>query len=391
MARCDPSTSQSNVRTAGPRLDSLTGLRFVAAFWVVLTHATVYRTDPLGMIDLGDGPGRVAELGYLGVTFFFVLSGFVLTWATGGEPIRAGGFYRRRAARVYPLHLATTLVAGAAILLTGGAVAAVQWPLCLLLVQAWVPDIRIYFALNGPSWSLACEAFFYLLTPLLLGWAGRRSTRHCVAAAAGVCLVMVLTSVVVLTWAPSRDEDVWSSPWFSLGTFTAGMALAVVLRRGVTQWPSLSVAWVGAALTLMILVAVSWDGPVHRTAATLVVLPAVVALIGAAALHDLRGGKGWLRHRWMVQMGEWSFALYLTHRMVLTVLHRYLAGAVTQHLGSAATPVLVVVTLAAVLCVSAAAHHWFEKPLESRLRPARACSAARHRGSPRNRNGRRPI
>ena len=48
-------------------------------------------------------------------------------------------------------------------------IAAGAWPLCLLLVQAWVPDPPTILALNPVSWSLACEAFFYLVTPTLIG------------------------------------------------------------------------------------------------------------------------------------------------------------------------------------------------------------------------------
>ena len=93
------------------RLDALTGLRWWAAFMVFLFHMRVFAPLP--------GPlAAVFDQGYLGVTFFFVLSGFVLTWA-----IRPGSrtrdFYQSRFARIYPLYLATWAAAVAASFMLG--------------------------------------------------------------------------------------------------------------------------------------------------------------------------------------------------------------------------------------------------------------------------------
>ena len=77
-------------------------LRFVAALAVVLLHVTASRVNPEPLVDLGSAAGRVAELGYLGVTFFFALSGFVLTWSASGRRLSPAAFFRRRFARVYP-------------------------------------------------------------------------------------------------------------------------------------------------------------------------------------------------------------------------------------------------------------------------------------------------
>jgi peptidoglycan/LPS O-acetylase OafA/YrhL len=86
------------------RLDSLTGLRILAALGVVLIHSV---KNPSSQKPLTVIPGlqSVASVGYLGVTFFFVLSGFVLTWSArrGGH---AKSFYQKRFARIAPLSLA---------------------------------------------------------------------------------------------------------------------------------------------------------------------------------------------------------------------------------------------------------------------------------------------
>ena len=84
-------------RVGGAQLPELTSLRFFAALAVVLHHvAEVNGQSPfMALCD---------AFGWLGVTFFFVLSGFVLMWAFDPQ-ITAAQFLIRRLTRVYPLHL----------------------------------------------------------------------------------------------------------------------------------------------------------------------------------------------------------------------------------------------------------------------------------------------
>ena len=77
------------------RLPSLTGLRFLAAAAVTAYHAAPILADRSAL-------PKVASLGYVGVSFFFVLSGFVLTWS-GAAGLKPREFYRRRLARIAPV------------------------------------------------------------------------------------------------------------------------------------------------------------------------------------------------------------------------------------------------------------------------------------------------
>lgn len=85
------------------RLDSLTGLRWWAAFAVFLFHVRNVVRMPAPISDF-------VSFGNFGVAFFFILSGFVLTWSWR-ERVGVGTFYWRRFARIYPLHLVTLLIA----------------------------------------------------------------------------------------------------------------------------------------------------------------------------------------------------------------------------------------------------------------------------------------
>ncbi|MHA3682863.1 acyltransferase family protein [Leucobacter sp. HY1908] len=95
----------SSATLAAPtqRLDALTGLRWWAAFLVFLFHMRVFAPLP-GPINL------LFDQGYLGVTFFFVLSGFVLTWSMRPR-VSVSTFYWRRFARIWPAHMVALVFA----------------------------------------------------------------------------------------------------------------------------------------------------------------------------------------------------------------------------------------------------------------------------------------
>ena len=98
-------TSDGVVHVRAPDLPRLTSLRAFAALSVFLFHVDAY---------IRFRPARLFRDGYAGVGFFFILSGFVLTWSrprtTKSKTVHAVAFYRRRFARIYPSNLAVLLV-----------------------------------------------------------------------------------------------------------------------------------------------------------------------------------------------------------------------------------------------------------------------------------------
>lgn len=145
-------------------LPSLTGLRWIAALLVFGIHFTgMQLTTPVGSPRLSGFDQAVYELGrtgFIGVSFFFVLSGFVLTWSTPRD-MPSTRFWRRRFAKIYPIFVVASLAAIVlAAVLTG---VGPSWKVLLsqvFLTQAWTPDQSYIFGVNPVMWSLSCEAFF---------------------------------------------------------------------------------------------------------------------------------------------------------------------------------------------------------------------------------------
>jgi peptidoglycan/LPS O-acetylase OafA/YrhL len=355
---------------AGDRLDSLTGLRFYAACAVLLCHS-VLPLFPVPVLR------ELATIGPVGVGFFFVLSGLVLTWSW--QPVeRTRDFFTRRGSRIYPLHLATTAVAASLFFADGnsriaGVVASV------LLVQAWF-SLEYGEGGHDPTWSLSCEAFFYACFPSLIRRLAGSSRRRLGAVAVIALAVMAgwnggYAAVTMAGVPHTAWLSTYTNPGYRIGEFVLGMCLGCGLRSG---WrPRIDLRWaIRLALTWYgVLAAGNWlfasMGPalsgkpgLPLGALDFLYLPAVVVLVAAAAAADLSGRPpGRLAGRWHLRLGKWSFALYLTQTFVIE------AVASTDRGWSAAPDALVWAgTVLACVALSGLLFQCYERPLERMLR-----------------------
>lgn len=342
--------------TGRSQLPSLTGLRFLAALVVVLLH--IYDHTSGRTHDL---LGPFSRAGFVGVLFFFTLSGFVLTW--GARPgVRA--FYQRRFARIYPAFVAS-LAFGLVVMFIIGYHPGVTSVLNLVLLQSWSPHQFTVNMINEPGWSLSAEAFFYALFPFILTPLLRTSRR----ALAGVALAS-WAAVAVAGWLafsspfePQMQSFLGRLPPLLIGAFVLGMIAARAQREGwaprVPLQPALLVA---SALIILC----SW--PPMAPYMNLVCLPAIFAVVLAAAQADLEGASSVWRSPRLVQLGAESYCLYLFHFPILDLLTR----------GPIAMPSALVAILELLISVGVAAlmHRIVEQPGERWLRPKHGLSAA---------------
>ncbi|MET9800181.1 acyltransferase [Streptomyces sp. NPDC006368] len=345
-------------------LPSLTGLRFWAALVVVLYHLS-RQVGPLPVVS------DTVWYGRSGVTFFFVLSGFVLAWTYDGARVPAKVFLWRRFARVWPLCAVTIALSVAVWAALGRAVSAKAVVASLLLVHAWIPDTVILKGGNPAAWSLSDEAWFYLVFPLLVALPALRSGRGRRWTAALVCAAAVL---VWLGGSLITDGTVrgWALDYLPLTRtlhFLLGVVAGLAFKRG---WRPRTGLWPAVALVIgWHLVLIPWSGAVPDglwyspyTASQLLSAPLFALLVAAAAQADAEGRVTGLGGTWAVRLGHWSFAWYLVHEIVLRVcLARF--GRTETVLSTALVWLAVIVVS---LTLSACAHRWVEHPLERLLR-----------------------
>lgn len=163
---------------------ALTGLRGLAALWVVGYHFDLWFPTPVL-------PDAVFGYGFLGVDVFFLLSGYLLaSLHIDLAPAGWGEFFRRRAFRVYPLHVVIML--GLAALVAAAHFRGLDlgpyydwssFPSVLFMAQIFTG----HGGWNDPTWSVGAELVSYLLLPLAVF-----PLRHATRLAAGIACAALL-------------------------------------------------------------------------------------------------------------------------------------------------------------------------------------------------------
>lgn len=326
MVRQEPAAPPAIQDTARSyrRLPSLTGLRFVAAAMVFVSHAPTLHVFADERID--DQFARFGPpLGNAGVEFFFVLSGFVLTWsARPTDSTRS--FWWRRIVKIYPNNVVACALALVGIVATGNAVVASTTLSNLFLVQDWWPDVPLNGGLNRPSWSLACEVLFYLMFPLLLPLLRRVPDRllWSVAGIVVAIIVLVPTIAMLLPAHPAFEPGLSYPQYWFIYVFPVSRLLEFVLGIMVARLV-LAGRWIGPGFAVAALIAVGalalteFAPRPYALVATMIVPLALV--IGAGATADTRGTPSPVRGRAMVWLGEASYAFYMLHFLVLMYGH----------------------------------------------------------------------
>lgn len=198
-------------------IKSLQSWRFIFALMIFLHHFPV------------DGKGLFEAGGSCGVSFFLILSGFVMSAGyaekVGGKEFNYGNYLKKRLARIYPLHLLCLLIAAAILVAAGnfGAKDCAIFGINAALMQSWIPLSGVYFSFNAVSWCLSDLLFFYMVFPPLSRFLGRTGNKK-TAAMTGAALVIYFTALAVIPDKLSHPL-LYISPVFRLMDFIIGMLL----------------------------------------------------------------------------------------------------------------------------------------------------------------------
>jgi peptidoglycan/LPS O-acetylase OafA/YrhL len=307
------------------KIDALTSLRFFAAALIVVLHGT----QVFGRIKFTNHFAIFQAVG-----FFYVLSGFILAYTYDGIPLTRTALSKyalSRAARVMPVHLFTAALAYSFIMGARGPLHIMATNLVLL--QAWIPGFDYSFSLNGVSWSISDEAFFYAMLPLLLIDLRRVWLRNLAA-----CAVMT-ASILYLARHAQDPTLTWANYIFPLTRvfeFAVGVAAYHLYGQLAPRIRGLSVR---SATALELAAAVATIASMHFCMEALFI-PGAYSVLGRAfpgwfsssgsclvfgaliLIMACEAGKlSWLlARRPLVYLGGISFALYMFHQIVVRVL-----------------------------------------------------------------------
>jgi len=346
-----------------PYEPALDGIRGLAVAGVVTYHACAQ-----------SGTAAWVRGGFVGVSVFLTLSGFLITWLLLREHestgrIDVGHFWARRIRRLVPaaltVVLAVVVLSGVVDVLsvgTGEAVAA-TWSVTNWHVIASGDGALLQTIVGplGPTWSLGVEEQFYvvLLVLIVLAFRTRQPRRTlAIVSAVGVAAPIVLTNVVS-TWQPRLEfgTDVRAAEPF------VGVALALWwTSTRPPRWRRSTadvVATIGIATMITLFVVADYTPPwLLRGGYPALSVVTALTLVGLLH-HGVVGGV--MSARPIVALGELSYSLYLVHWPVMSIMSRDRTG--IEGIGLAA------LQLTASLAASTVLHLAIERPLRRRHRP----------------------
>jgi peptidoglycan/LPS O-acetylase OafA/YrhL len=397
---------------------ALTGLRFIAAFSVLLGHGLSW------VLESSDVPSGIlywlSQASGFGMTLFFVLSGFVIHYnysslVTEGGLRGIGAYLWARFARLYPLFLLMmfiyVLVSRRNFELWTGHPEQFDstlqaLPYFLLSIHSWVYTVidgnSLLSAIGGgspPTWSISTEWFFYFAY-LCIAWLILRSRAPLITFISALiwCAVWIAISTSLYNrmpqinaWAAAHFGPVadinehqqdsfvrwllYFSPYLRIGEFVLGAIIAqlfVQLRtRAVGAWENLAgtAAFFAAAATVILITYLAYSQDVgvnifRQMNMNFALAPSAALLVFCAARY--RNVASWLlTSSPAIALGEASYSIYLIHSVVLVAAVR-LTGSAAHGIVYDVVKLLLLIT--AVLVISMMLYAYYEAPARKWLR-----------------------
>jgi peptidoglycan/LPS O-acetylase OafA/YrhL len=418
--RAETQEAAAGALLRGPRhedVPALTGLRFVAAFSVLIAHSMSMlmsgHETPDGLIYW------VTTASGFGMTLFFILSGFVIHYnyaaaVTGGRRLRGIATYLwARFARLYPLLLLTLL--GYVLLkflafLVGHPEqfdnVFQALPFFLFSVQSWfyvpIGDNSLIYAVGGSSsltWSISTEWFFYFLFPCMACVILRSRTPWSTAVLAGLwCALWIAIStslydrsVQIDAWAVERFGSIagvqehqqdsfvrwllYFSPYLRIGEFVLGTLVAqlyVQLRgRKVAGGENSfgTAVFFAAAASVFLVTYLEYSTNVgvnifRKMNMNFALAPSAALLIFCAARYRNVASRI-LNSRPIIVLGDASYSIYLIHFGVLIAIVVLTGSAVH---GVVFDTLKLIVVMAAIILLSILLYTYYETPSRKWLR-----------------------
>lgn len=366
-------------------IKALTGLRIIAAVWVVLFHFRPLLR--LASPAFADAMAPVLDRGAQGVDLFFILSGFVLTWnylermGESFSPRATVHFLWLRLARVWPIYLVTLHLALLWVIFTLhvghvptedlSRLTAISYVRQVLLVQLWFEPFFDGSSWDGPAWSISAEWLAYLLFGVLI-LVVYRMMRVTSARSLAVLAVGASLPPLLLLLATGQFYTPWSWLPRIVMQFTAGALACAAVRKTMPSQRSRRAAGYGSALLIAAMVGVLYYFDAHPISGIydssglvdVLFVPLVMALaIGTGSLPAL------LSTRLMVYGGQISFALYMVHELVHTAWNwAAIQFEVVLNEGDVAAKWMVAGLLAAATVLSILLFHGVEEPARRWMR-----------------------
>lgn len=347
-------------------ISSLQALRFIFALFIFASHYPLQDGRPEALID-GSGP--------MGVSFFLVLSGFVMCLGYADKvklpTFSWRDFMKKRIIRLWPLHILCLLVW----IVAAGVHSTFRLaPLPLLgnffMLQSWIPMVEAKG--NSVAWCLSDLVFFYALFPYLMRLRAKQLmvgvlVYFGVILAVGYSLPMYTSSGFIM-----RDWFFYFNPLPRLIEFSLGILLYHAYCRAeawghVAWWQRLSarsrafVELLPVAFYTVVLFLVRYTGTPGVNVYSYYLPSCVMIYIYALAYKSGAPGlvsKG-LSRPWLIYLGQVSFSFYMIHYLVILIVNRVFSWVYPDNHWA----LRLVITLGITTIGSVLVNKYFEQPI----------------------------
>ena len=339
---------------------TLQSLRFFFIILVVLSHYIG------SSFDFG---------GECGVSFFFMLSGFVLSLAYS-ERITKGlfsttPFVVKQWIKIYPLHILTFIVMFALDIRLEKYCDITAVIANILLLQSWVPADSFYFVANSPSWFLCDILFFYVVFSSLNKYILRSDNRKLLA----ISLVVILLYICLMAVLPTYlvNPILYANPLTRLLDFIVGIILyklyvsdnGIALRDKLNGKSFLTVSLMELSVILLVVItAILYPHLPQRVRTVSIFWLAIPLFIFFFAMTDKHSGviSKFLQVKTMLWLGNISFCIYIIHAPVLRIFN-----SISVHTGIADSTLVHFILFTTILILFSHITNKFNNALISRI------------------------
>lgn len=344
----------------------LTSLRFFFALMVFFSHLSFLQHSKYKVLT--HFFDFVFSEGHIGVSFFFILSGFILAYNYQDRILKnkksKRKFYQARIARILPLHILTFILAlpfTYNLFFEHQFLWISQAITNLTLTQSYIPFEPIYYSFNAPSWSISDEMFFYFAFPFLIFLAYRFKTYKY------FLLLIIITTIPFLTLVIPEKYDYWTfyiNPFvriidFILGIFVFNIYQVVLRKENTINYNFIEISAI--LLFVIFFIGHYWIAIVWRYSFYYWI--PMSYLIFCFSFQ-----KGFLSkilsNKIFIHLGEISFGFYMFHQLVI----RYFYAVNSEFLFLENDILITIILFLISFIVSHYSFILFEKPINNYMK-----------------------
>ncbi len=343
------------------RINQLTFTRFIAAILIVIFHfgkkTNIFHNDYTSFIFTQAN---------VGVSYFFVLSGFVMIIAYGEQSnINFWNYIKNRFARIYPVYLLAIILLTA--IKSFNDINKFDLILNLLMLQSWVPGKAL--SINYTGWSLSVELFFYIMFPILLN--SLYSKKSLKKITIWIILFFVISQILyhliingVLELTYYKIRDIYYFPLMHFNEFLIGNLTGLFfIKRLKNNQRNYKFLILFTIFILILLLRFPTIFNYHNGFLSIIYAPMIILI----SLSNDKFTK-FISRKFFIFLGEISFGIYILQVPIWVILSDY---RMDKYLGLNKehdfTTSFLIRTLILIL-VSALSYLFFEKPIRNKIK-----------------------